>query len=94
MQTVRDQLQQAKQRSHELEEELRGRNVPVIILERALNRTFVANTSAGRKNRSLEQKLAENQRGVDDLRRERDGIAEDYAKLQRKFNQSNKVRNW
>ncbi|KAG8949436.1 hypothetical protein FRC04_008535 [Tulasnella sp. 424] len=49
-----------------------------------------ANTSAGRKNRSLEQKLAENQRGVDDLRRERDGIAEDYAKLQRKFNQSNK----
>lgn len=91
MQNVRDQLQQAKQRSHELEEELRGRNVPVTILECTLNRIIVANTSAGRKNRSLEQKLAENQRGVDDLRRERDGVAEDYAKLQRKFNQSNKV---
>ncbi|KIO29893.1 hypothetical protein M407DRAFT_226032 [Tulasnella calospora MUT 4182] len=90
MQKIRDQLQQAKQRSHDLEEELRGRSVAVTTFGPILRQIIVANTSAGRKNRSLETKLAENQRAVEEFRRERDGIAEDYAKLQRKFNESNK----
>ncbi|KAG8904159.1 hypothetical protein FRB99_002176 [Tulasnella sp. 403] len=92
MANVLAQLEKAKQRSRDLEEQLKGTVQPplgcrVVLTHHAL---VIDHSAVGHKSRHLEQKVVDNQNVIQQLRQDRENLHQDTEKLKRKLDQVSK----
>lgn len=87
MDSIKDQLQKCKRENYTLEADLRGESNGHS--NRGCQLIYVlANVVAESQARHLRTKVAENQALIDQLRRERDNLADSHTALQRQFSQA------
>ena len=85
MDTVKDQLRKCKQENYALEADLRCKRFYFSLNFVQWLMKFSANAIAESKSRHLQAKAAQNQILIDQLRHERDQLAESHAALQNRY---------